>query len=182
MGGGASNDDKERRVLEGRAKLLAVVPAIPPADGELIHALRFSLGAESYAVETRHIREVLPLPRVAPLPCVPSFVRGIINVRGRIVSLLDLKAILGLSGTTDSPGPSVVILQSPGIEFGLLADEISGLAEIPISSIQASLPTLSGVRAEYLKGVTADGLVLLDAEKLLTDKKLVIDETVGSAG
>jgi purine-binding chemotaxis protein CheW len=180
MGSGASIDDRERKILRGRARNLAVVPAAAPADGELIRALRFSMGGETYAVEQGHIREVVPLPRVTPLPCVPSFMRGIINVRGRIVSLLDLKAILGLSDTGISPTSSVIILQSPGIEFGLLADEILGLAEIPLSSIQASLPTLTDARAEYLKGVTAEGLVLLDAGKLLSDKKLVIHETVGS--
>jgi len=182
MGSGALIDDLERKILRDRARMLAVVPARAPGDGELIHALRFLLGAETYAVENGHIREVLPLPRVTPLPCVPSFVRGIINVRGRIVSLLDLKTILGLPDTGFSPTCSVIILQSPDIEFGLLADEILGLAAIPISSIQPSLPTLTDVRAEFLLGVTAEGLVLLDAEKLLSEKKIVIDETVGSMG
>lgn len=182
MDNGASIDDGERKILKARARLLAVVPAAPPGDQEIIHALRFSLGAESYAIEYGCIREVIPLPRVTPLPCVPSFMRGIINVRGRIVSLLDLKPILSLPDTQVSPGSSVIILRSPSIEFGLLADEILGLAVIPLSSIQASLPTLTDARAEYLKGVTAEGLVLLDAGKLLSDKKLVIDETVGSAG
>jgi purine-binding chemotaxis protein CheW len=179
MSGGASTDDRERKILRDRAKMLAIVPEAAPEDGVVAHVLRFSLGAESYAVETRHIREVLPLPRVVPLPCVPSFIRGIINIRGRIVCLLDLKSILGLPETTVSPTPSVIILQSPGREFSLLADEISGLDEIPLSSIQASLPTLTDVRAQYLKGVTASGLVLLDAEKLLSDKKLVVDESIG---
>jgi purine-binding chemotaxis protein CheW len=173
MGSGASIDDHERKTLKGRARILAVVPATSPADGELIGALRFLLGAETYAVENGHIREVLPLPRVTSLPCVPSFVHGIINVRGRIVSLIDLKSILGLPDSGFSPTSSVIILQSPGIEFGLLADEIIGLAAIPVSSIQPSLPTLTDVRADYLKGVTAEGLVLLDAGKLLSDKKLI---------
>jgi purine-binding chemotaxis protein CheW len=177
---GASIDDTEREILKGRARNLAVVPAAAPADGELVRVLRFSMGGETYAVEHGHIREVVPLSRVTPLPCVPSFVRGIINVRGRIVSLLDLKAILGLPDTGISPTSSVIILQSPSIEFGLLADEILGVAAIPLSSIQPSLPTLTEVRAECLKGVTAEGLVLLDARKLLADKNLVIEETVGS--
>jgi purine-binding chemotaxis protein CheW len=175
----ASTDTQERRILRDRARVLSLAPVTPPTDSELIHALGFSLGAESYAVEARHVREVLPLPRVAPLPCVPSFVRGIINVRGRIISLLDLKTILGLPDSGLSPSSGVIILESPSMEFGLLADEIQGLAAIPLSSLQAALPTLTGARAEYLKGVTAEGVVLLDAEKLLSNKKLVIDETVG---
>jgi purine-binding chemotaxis protein CheW len=182
MGSGAPIEDRERKILKARARLLAIVPAASPGDEEIIQAIRFSLGTESYAVEYGCIREVVPLPRVTPLPCVPSFVRGIINVRGRIVSLLDLKSILGLPDTEAGPASSVIILQSPSIELGLLADEILGLAVIPLSSMQASLPTLTDARAEYLKGVTAEGLVLLDAGKLLADKSLVINETVGSPG
>lgn len=182
MGSGSSIDDQEHEILKDRARILAVVSGTVPGDGELIQALRFALGVETYAVESQHIREVLPLRRVTPLPCVPSFVYGIINVRGRIVSVIDLKPIFGLPDSGFGPTSSVIILQSPGIEFGLLADEISGLAAIPISSIQPSLPTLTDVRAEFLLGVTAEGLVLLDAGKLLSDKKLVIDETVGSTG
>jgi purine-binding chemotaxis protein CheW len=182
MDSGASTDDHERKLLRDRAKLLAVAPAPSLGDGELISGLRFALGAETYAVEPRHVREVLPLPRVTPLPGVPAFVRGIINVRGRIVSLLDLKPMLGLPDTGVSPTSSVIILQSSGMEFGLLADDILGLTAIPVSTLQPSLPTLTNVKAEYLLGVTAQGLVLLDAGKLLSDNNLVIEETVGSAG
>jgi purine-binding chemotaxis protein CheW len=174
--------DGEGAILRERARMLAVVPEAVPEAGALIHVLRFSLGEELYAVENRHLREVLPLPRVAPLPCVPAFVRGIINVRGRMVCLLDLKSIFGPSETITGPTSCAIILQSPGCEFGLLADEIMGLATISVSSLQASLPTLTDVRARYLKGVTAEGLVLLDAGKLLADRNLVIDEAVGSTG
>jgi purine-binding chemotaxis protein CheW len=181
MSNSASIDDGDLRILKDRARMLAAVPPTPPAEGELVHALRFSLGAGTYAVEYGHIREVLPLPPVTSLPCVPPFVRGIINVRGRIVSLLDLCRVLGLSDREPGAASSVIVLQSADNEFGLLADEILGLDAIPVSTMQQSLPTLTDVRAEYLKGVTAAGLVLLDAEKLLADRKLVIDETVGSS-
>jgi purine-binding chemotaxis protein CheW len=128
------------------------------------------------------VREVHPVPRVTPLPGVPSFVRGIINVRGRIVSLLDLKSMFGILDGGATQAGNVIILHSSGMEFGLLVDEILGLTAIPVSSLQPSLPTLTNVRAEFLLGVTAHGLVFLDAARLLADKKLLINETVGSAG
>jgi purine-binding chemotaxis protein CheW len=174
--------DGEGAILRERARILAVVPEAAPEAGALIQVLRFSLAEELYAIENRYLREVLPLPRITPLPCVPAFVQGIINVRGRMVCLLDLKSIFGLSETTIGPTSCAIILQSPGREFGLLADEIMGLAPIPVSSLQASLPTLTDIRARYLKGVTAEGLVLLDAGKIFADKNLVIDESVGSTG
>ena len=68
----------------------------------------------------------------------------------------------------------MIILQSDEMEFGILADEILGTTQISESAIQTSLPTLTGVRADYLKGVTGDRIVILDGEKLLTDEKMVV--------
>ena len=61
------------------------------------------------------------------------------------------------------------------MEFGILADAVLGVAEISKNDIQPSLPTLTGIRADYLKGVTGNGIVVLDVEKLLTDEKMCIN-------
>lgn len=181
MSAGASIDDRERALLHERARDLAVVPATTPGEGELLSVVQFSLGAEVYAVENRHVREVLPILRVRSLPGVPPFVRGIINVRGRIVSLLDVRLILGLSQSALGPASCMIVLQSADMELGLIADSLVGLAGIPNATIQPMLPTLTKSRVEYLKGVTAGGLVILDAGKLLEDKRLVINDAVEGA-
>jgi purine-binding chemotaxis protein CheW len=62
--------------------------------------------------------------------------------------------------------------------FGILADVIAGVRRIPLTGILPSLPTLTGVREEYLKGVTAERIVVLDAEKLLMDESIVVQEQV----
>jgi purine-binding chemotaxis protein CheW len=173
-------DDQERGILRERAQKLAAVPP-QPCNEEILSVLRFSLGEEIYGIEYSHIREVLPLPPVTPIPCVPSFVRGIMNVHGRIVSLLDMRDILGLPGSGPRPHSCAIILQSATIEFALIADEILGLSPVARSSIHASLPALAGVKADSLLGVTAEGLVLLNAGKLLADKRLVVEEAVESA-
>jgi purine-binding chemotaxis protein CheW len=64
------------------------------------------------------------------------------------------------------------------MRFGILADAIIGVHAIPVADIQASLPTLTGIREEYLKGVTPDRTVILDAEKLLADERIVVQEQV----
>jgi purine-binding chemotaxis protein CheW len=68
----------------------------------------------------------------------------------------------------------VIILESETMEFGILADEILGTRSIPESAMQPSLPTLTGVRAAYLRGVTGDRVVVLDGKKLLSDDKMVV--------
>jgi purine-binding chemotaxis protein CheW len=99
-----------------------------------------------------------------------------INVRGQILSVIDIKRFFDLpeKGLTDLN--KVIILHNDVMEFGILADVIVGVRQIPLRDIQTSLPTLVGIREEYLKGVTRERLVILDAEKLLRDKRLIIQE------
>jgi purine-binding chemotaxis protein CheW len=66
------------------------------------------------------------------------------------------------------------------LEFGLLADVIVGVRTIPVGSLQPSLPTLTGIRADYLKGVTAERLVVLDLDRILADPKIIVHEEVES--
>ena len=69
-------------------------------------------------------------------------------------------------------------MRTPRLELGILADEIIGVRFIAPQEIQASLPTLTGVRADYLRGVTSDRTVVLDAVRLLADEKLIVRDEV----
>lgn len=157
---------------------LARRPVEPPAPGSLIELLEFRLAHERYAVETCHVREVHPLRSLTPLPCAPAFVRGIVNIRGRITAVFDIKKFFELpqAGITDLH--RVVLIQGHGIEVGLLADSVVGVHAISLRALQDQLPTLTGIRADYLKGVTADGLVVLDAQRLLEDPRIIVEEEI----
>src|ERR1700712_5225839 len=95
------NDDE--RILRERARLLARVPESEPVAGAVLELLEFSLAQERYAVENRFVREVCPLKELTPLPCTPPFLLGVVNVRGRILPVLDLKKFFDLpeKGLTD---------------------------------------------------------------------------------
>ena len=140
--------------------------------------LEFRLAQERYAVESRYVQEVHPLKELTPLPCTPPFVVGIVNVRGRIVPVLDLKRFLDLpeKGLTDLH--RVILVRGQDFEVGLLADVVVGVRSIPIDSLQPSLPTLTGVRNEYLKGVTAERLVLVDLQRVLSDPRIIVHDEV----
>jgi purine-binding chemotaxis protein CheW len=72
----------------------------------------------------------------------------------------------------------IILVHGNDLEFGVLADVIVGVRSIRVESLQPSLPTLTGIRAEYLKGVTAERLVVLDLERLLADPKIIVNEEV----
>jgi purine-binding chemotaxis protein CheW len=167
-------------ILRRRAAEQARVPAADAAPGELLELLEFVLAGEHYALEFSYVREVCPLKELTPLPCVPSFVLGITNLRGQIVSVLDFKRFFDLPRVGLSDLNKVIVLADGGMEFGLLADAIVGLRQLPRSMLQPPLPTLSGIRADYLKGVTVERLIVLEAARLIHDDGLLVDQEVGA--
>ncbi len=170
--------DAEQAVLQARARALAESAGGTRSGGTPLQVLAFRLAQERYAVDIDAVREVCPLKSLTPLPGVPDFVMGIVNVRGHVVSVLDLKRFFGLpqGGLTDMN--KIVLLGSEQMEFGLLADAVLGVLTVDSEALaQASLP-LNDARLPYLKGVTAEHLILLDARQLLNDPRMIVDEEV----
>lgn len=168
-----------RRILRERATALAWETVPAEAAGASIEVIEFSLAHERYAIATECVRGVDPLESLTPLPCTPSFVLGIVNVRGEILSVIDLKKFFDLpeKGLTDLN--KVIVIESADMVFGIVADAVSGVRRILHTDIQSSLPTLTGIRGDYLLGVTGERVVILDAAKLLSDQKLIVQEQVG---
>lgn len=179
MSDNRAGTDAERSVLAERAKALAFVAPHGADPGESTSALGFSLGGELYAIEDRYVVEVSAMPALTPLPCAPPFVRGILNVRGRVIALLDLRVILGLSNGAGLESPNVLIVGCPTAEFALAADEIRGIVALGRPSVQEVPEDGAGRRVGRVLGFTADGLTLLDAARMLEDTALVADERVG---
>ena len=176
--GFASTPQEKKRILKDRAKTLSREPKLEAAAEEYSEVVEFRLAHERYALELAYVREVYPLKELTPLPCTPSFVLGIINVHGEVLSVIDIRKFFDLpeKGITDL-NKAIIIYMNEMI-FGILADAIVGARSVPFRDIQPSLPTLTGIRAEYLKGVTKDRLVILDAAKILTGSNIVVHEEV----
>lgn len=172
----AQNPELKKNILKARAIALARQPEDGKSYDEYIEVVEFLLAHEKYGIESKCVREVYPLKELTPVPCTPPFVLGIINVRGKILSVIDIKKFFELpeKGMTDLN--RVIIVHNDQMEFGILADAILGVRLIPLLDIQSSLPALTGIRAEYLRGVTEDRLVVLDVEKILSDKKIIVNE------
>jgi len=170
--------EKKREILRTRAKALARQEKEKDIPRDHIEIVQFLLANETYGIESIFVQETYPLRDLTPIPGTPPFVLGIINVRGRIVSILDIRKFFDLpeKGLTDLN--KVLILNGHNMEFGLLADAVLGVRKIRANELQASLPTLTGIREQYLKGVTKERFVILDAEKLLADKKIIVHDNI----
>ena len=168
------------QILRVRARALAQRTEDVPAASEWLDVLEFRLADERYAIETRYVREAAPFKNLTPLPGTPPFVRGVVNVRGRILPVFDLKKLFDLpeQGVTDLH--RIIVIAGSDMEFGLLADATVGVRSISSDGLQPSLPTLTGIRSEYLRGVTAERLIVLDAARILADPNIIVHEEPGN--
>jgi len=174
----APSPEETRSILKQRAMVLAQEPEQAGSAQDFIEILEFRLSQETYGIESAFVREVYPLKDLTPLPCTPSFVLGIINVRGQILSVIDLKKFFNLQEKGLGDLNKVIIIHNESMEFGILADIILGTRSIPLETIQDPPVTVTGIGAEYLKGLTMEHLIILDAKKILEDEKIVVNEDV----
>lgn len=160
-------------ILRARARALAREPSREQRPDHYIEILEFMLAYEKYGLDCTFVREVHPLKDITALPGAPAFVAGIVNVRGQIVSVIDLKRFFDLprKGLTDLN--RVIILNDGHMEFGLLVDAVLAVQRLSLDDIQPALPTLTGARANYLQGVTRQHAIILSAAKILADPDIL---------
>ncbi|HEY9103436.1 chemotaxis protein CheW [Chitinimonas sp.] len=160
--------------LAVRSEHWAAAPVAPTYS--MRDVLVFTLGDETYGIELCHVDEVVPLRQLTPLPGTPPFVSGIVNVRGRIVSVTDLRVFFEMPRRGLADRNHLLVLKSSDMEFGLLADRILGVQAIDMDGLQGELANLTGLRRAFLRGITSTQSIILDGAKLLADAALRVDE------
>lgn len=166
---------RRQKILKKRAELLAKSPVEPEINSNIIEILTFKLNCEQYGIESAYIKEVYRFRDYTPLPCTPPFVYGLVNVRRRIISIIDLKVFFGMP-SDEGLERKAIILSHGDMEFGLLCYGQPEIKKIHSDKLQSALPTMTGIRQEFLQGMTADGIVILDGKKLLASKHMVVNE------
>jgi purine-binding chemotaxis protein CheW len=174
----ATNSSEKNAILKQRAEALAVPREKAQTESQSIQVLVFTLGPERFGVRSETVREVCPMRQVTRVPCVPSFVIGIINIRGKIFSILDIRRLLNLPEARSQNQEKVIIIGFEDIELGILADDVCGVQQIAVSDIQQDVPIISGLNEKYLFGITADRLTILNVAIFLSDQSIIVDETV----
>ncbi len=167
---------QEKELLKARAREMAREPQAAEVEADWLEVLEFDLGNERYALPLAQVRVVSLLKDLTPVPCTPPFVLGVINLRGEIRTVIDLKKFFDLpeKGITDLN--KIIMIQNEEMELGILADSIRGVRRIRIAEMQPALPTMTGISADYLRGVTSDRLMVLDALRILADSRIIVDE------
>lgn len=152
--------------------------------GESVQAAIIGLGDERYGLDVQHIFDIRPLEHVTFVPRVPAWVLGVVNWRGRILSVINLRRFLGLPENSNAENSKstqhLLVLQAGDMEVGIQADEVFAIEAIPISKINRE-DSASGIKAELVNGLflrdeQQETIVLLNLPLLLADPRLIVRE------
>ncbi len=135
------------------------------------HLATFFLSGEEYGVDVRLVQEIIRVGEITQVPRAPDFIKGVINLRGRIIPVVDLKRKLGLGEVSESARTSrIVVVKVKERLVGLLVDGASQVLKVPVASIEAAPEEVVEIDANYLRGVAKleDRLIILmDLPKVL---------------
>ena len=172
--------ERARAVLVERARALARVPPEAPDASEVVRVVTFALADERYAVEARYVREVTRLGEHTPVPGAPDFLVGVVNLRGDILAVFDLRKLFDLAPGAVTDMSRILVLGEDRAEFGVLADEAQEVRALRTAELLEAPASVGGVGREYLRGVTEEALAVLDGDVLLRDHRLFIDWREGA--
>ena len=157
--------------------------------GEIHQYLTFQLSGEMYAVGILNVKEIIEYGNLTEIPMMPAFIRGVINLRGAVVPVVDLAARFGHAQSEIGKRTCIVIvevLQGPeSHDLGMMVDAVSEVLEIPNADIEPPPSFGSRIRAEFIAGmgkVAGRFVILLDIQRVLsTDEMAVLGDVAHSA-
>ncbi len=167
-----------KKILRARAKTLARRVATENDAHHYMDALYFILAGETYALAIEFLEDVFLLRDIVPVPCAPPFAMGIVAIRGQIFSIINLKTLFEMPSHTETPSRTALLISHDAMTFGIAVDGILGVQSLAIDTLQPPPATLSGFKADYVQGVTGDTVIVLDGRRMLTDARLVVQETI----
>ncbi|EKD81617.1 MAG: hypothetical protein ACD_39C01725G0002 [uncultured bacterium] len=154
-----------------------------------VQYLAFKLGDEVYAVDVAKVREILDFPPITKVPRTPEFMRGVINLRGSVVPVVDMRLKFGMPMTERSVNTCIVVvealLENELTTIGALADSVQEVIELSPSNIEPPPRIGSRLKVEFLKGMGKIGenfLMILDIDKVFSSSEITMVKDATNAG
>lgn len=137
--------------------------------------LTFFLANEEYGLEILKVQEIICLLPITRVPRTPTFIRGVINLRGKVISVVDLRLKFGMEEKETTPETCIIVVQTAGMEIGIMVDKVSEVLAIAASEIEDTPSFGTTVNTDYILGIgKSQGKVklLLDIERVLSTQEL----------
>ncbi|MDA3900772.1 MAG: chemotaxis protein CheW [Spirochaetes bacterium] len=140
-------------------------------DNEANQYVTFLISGESYGVEVLCVKEILGMTDVTPVPNTLSFMKGVINLRGEVVPVVDMRIKFGMSEKEYDAFTVIIIVEVKRRLIGMIVDAVSDVADIPIDSIQNTPHFTTKIETDFIKGIgqlAEQLIIILDVDKILT--------------
>lgn len=147
---------------------------------ELLQLVSFKIGDEEFGVDILSVQEINRMSQITKVPNTPEFIEGVINLRGRIIPVIDLRVKLGMTRKDHGKNTRIVVVELKGQTIGFIVDEVSEVLRIPKNITEAPPEMVGGMNTDYITsiGKLEDRLlILLDLEKILSTSEYNILET-----
>ena len=144
------------------------------ADDEDLRWVTFRLENEKYGINVMQVQEVLRVTEIAPVPGAPSYVLGIINLRGNVVTVIDTRSRFGLASAEMDDSTRIVIIEAEEQVVGILVDSVAEVVDLKASDIEMAPNVGTEESAKFIQGVASHDdelLILVDLNKLLSDEE-----------
>lgn len=139
--------------------------------------LTVRLGGERYGLPIDQVEAIVPWTPLTQIPDMPPFAAGVVNVRGAVIPVIDMRVRVGLPRPTDDSGSRIIVMNLDGTKTGLLVDAVDQVVWVPFESIEAQVPMVVDKAQPIVSGVArmTDGLaVMLDEHRLVPENKLAL--------
>ncbi|MFO7818425.1 MAG: chemotaxis protein CheW [Thermodesulfobacteriota bacterium] len=144
---------------------------VKKSEAELLQLVTFSIGEEEFGVEILKVQEINRMMEITRVPKAPDFVEGVINLRGRVIPVIDLRKRFGLQSRVHDKDTRIIVIEINKMIVGFVVDAVSEVLRIPADTVEPPPPVVAGLDSEYISGVgkLEDRLlILLDLDSLLT--------------
>ncbi len=142
--------------------------------GERIQVVSFHLGSEEYGVDISQVQEIIRMVEITHVPRAPRFMEGVINLRGQLIPIIDLRTRFSMPRSEHTKSTRIVVTEIGSKKVGIIVDAVSEVINIPIEQVEDAPDMIAGVGTEYIQGVgkVADRLIiLLDLTMVITGEE-----------
>ena len=169
--------EQELQILQERTERAARLTS-ENDEQSISAALTVTLGHEVFALPISELRAVYVDVPVVPVPCVPSYVAGIANIRGRIMPVLNLTILLDVPKAAASKLGTLIVAANDDISIAFAVEAIKDTIAIQTNKLSSLSSDVTAAKAKYLQGLLVDDIALVDVQAILNDPQLQVNETV----
>lgn len=150
------------------------------ASGETIQVVSFALGSEEYGVDISQVQEIIRMVEITHVPRAPHFMEGVINLRGQLIPIIDLRTRFGMPRADHTKSTRIVVTEIGSKRVGIVVDSVSEVLNIPLENVENAPEMIAGVGTEYIQGVGKVGerlIILLDLTMVMSGEEKAQLET-----